>query len=199
MNYNMTAIILAGGKSTRMKGQDKAFIRINNQFLINRQLRLLKRDFKKIIIVTNSPQKYKSLKGVRVITDFVPHQGPLGGIYSGLLSSETFYNFVVACDMPFINEALIKYMLKNSDNYDAVIPRVDGQNHPLFGVYSKKCLAVIKKLLPENKLRVSDIFPQLKMRFILRREIERFDRRLLSIVNINSKKDLLALERHTKR
>src|SRR3989338_10174791 len=161
----MTAIILAGGESSRM-GTDKAFLKIGNQPLIKRQIELLRKIFKKIIIVTNSLPKYRGYKGIKIISDIIPHRGPLGGIYSGLLASSSTYNFVVACDMPFINESLIRYMIKNKDDYDVLIPKIDKKFHPLFGIYSKDCLPIIEKRIKQQRLKVSSIFSKVKTNFI---------------------------------
>lgn len=186
----MTAIILAGGKSLRMRGLDKAFLEIKGQPFIKRQIRLLRRHFKKIIIVTNSPQKYKRFRGVRVITDVFAHYGPLGAIFSGLKESKDDYNFVLACDMPFINEALIGYMARLKKDYDVFVPKVGGKLHPLFGIYSKKCLAPAEALLRKKRLRVSGLFKRVKSGFISGNRIAQFDKGLLSLVNINTKGDL---------
>lgn len=185
----MTAIILAGGKSSRM-GTDKAFLKIGNQSLIKRQIGLLRKIFEKIIIVTNSSPKYRGYKGIKIISDIIPHRGPLGGIYSGLIASNSTYNFVIACDMPFINPGLIRYIIRNRDNYDIIIPKIDRKYHPLFGVYSKNCIPIMEKALRKDKLNVSTIFPKVKTGFISRQEIERFDKQLLSLININTQDDL---------
>ncbi|MDP3731827.1 MAG: molybdenum cofactor guanylyltransferase, partial [Candidatus Omnitrophota bacterium] len=169
-------------------------LKIGNQPLIKRQIELLKKIFKKIIIVTNSLPKYRGYKGIKIISDLIPHRGPLGGIYSGLMASSSFYNFTLACDMPFINQALIRYIIRNRDNYDIVIPKIDKKYHPLFGVYSKNCIPVIEKALRKDKLNVSTIFPKVKTGFISRQEIERFDKLLLSLVNINTRDDLAMLK-----
>ena len=132
----MTAIILAGGKSSRM-GRDKAFLKIEGVPMIRRQLKLLRKFFKKITIVTNSPHKYK-FRNVKIIKDIVPGQGPLGGIYSGLMASKSFHNFVLACDMPFIDLSLVRYMCKKARGYDVIIPKIDNRYETLFCIYSVK-------------------------------------------------------------
>ncbi|MDO8525689.1 MAG: molybdenum cofactor guanylyltransferase, partial [Candidatus Omnitrophota bacterium] len=113
MGLEITGIVLAGGKAARMRGScDKAFLKVGGKTIIDRQLKALRNIFKEIMIVTNSPDRYKDRKGVKIIPDLVREKGPLGGIYSGLSASGSFYNFVTACDMPFINEGLVKYMIK---------------------------------------------------------------------------------------
>jgi len=188
----MTAIILAGGKSSRF-GSDKAFIKLKGIPLIKIQLKLLKNIFKKVIISANSPDKYK-FKEVKVVKDVICGRGPLSGIHSGLIASDSFYNFVVACDMPFLNGALIKYIIDTKDNYDIIVPSVYGKFHPLFGIYTKNCIPVIEEMIARNNLNVSGIFPKVKSSFISRREIKKFDRNLLSLVNINTRNDLLRIK-----
>ncbi|MCM8778531.1 MAG: molybdenum cofactor guanylyltransferase [Candidatus Omnitrophica bacterium] len=191
----LTAIILAGGKASRMKGKDKAFLKINHEPLIKRQLRLLKKTFKQIIIVTNTYKKYINFKGVKVISDVIPHRGPLGGIYSGLLTSKDKYNFVVACDMPFINLELIKYMFKKSAGYDVVIPYVNNRYEPLFCVYSKKCIGFIKQLIDKRIFKISKLFTFVKVKKISKKEVLRFGQAKTIFMNINTLQDLEQLRK----
>ena len=171
-------------------GYDKAFLGIKGESLIGRQLGVLKNLFKNIIIATNDPQKYTNFKSAKIVCDAVPCQGPLGGIYSGLLASDSFYNFVAACDMPFINKSLIKYIIENRDDYDIVIPKIGGRIHPLFGIYSKNCIPAIEEMLKHDRLEVRSIFSNVRTRFLSRREIERFDKNMLSLLNINTPDEL---------
>lgn len=186
----MTAIILAGGKASRMDGVDKAFLKIGKDTLINRQLRLLRRFFKKIIIVTNSPEKYKKIRGAKVISDFLLQRGPLGGIFSGLSVSDDHYNFVVACDMPFINTELIKYMYRQSKGYKVVVPYVDNRYEPLFAIYSKDCLSPIEKLLNDGVFKISKFFSKIKVEKVGASEILKFGQPEELFANINTLQDL---------
>jgi len=186
----MTAIILAGGKASRMKGQDKAFLKIDNKPLISTQLKLLKFFFKEIIIVTNQPGKYSGIKGARVISDIVAHQGPLGGIYSGLMASTSAYNFVVACDMPYIDTGLIEYMHKKSLGFDAVVPRLNKRYEPLYAFYSKNCLKFIGQLLDKKMFRTNALFSKIKVKEITENEIGQFALGEKIFTNINTREDL---------
>lgn len=205
----ITAIVLAGGKSSRF-GKDKAFIKVKGTVIFKRQLNVLKKIFDEIIVVANNPQKFYllgsyirkinernlragyKLKKIEIVKDILPAKGPLCGILSGLIKSHSFYNFVVACDMPFLNEQLIRHMIKKKDGFDVVIPRIYRKFQPLFGVYSKRCIPGIKKLIKSDKLRIRSIFPALKCNFIYKKEIEKFDKSLLSLANINTEDDLKA-------
>lgn len=190
----MTAIILAGGKARRMKEPcNKAFLIVDGERIIDRQINVLKKFFKDIIIVTNFKDKYNNYPnkwGICLIKDVLPERGPLGGIYSGLLASKDHYNFVIACDMPFINERLIRYIKENTDGYDIIIPKINKMANPLFGIYSRNCIPIIEEMLKRNRLKVSNIFPRARTHFISRREIEKFDKKLLSLLNINTRDDL---------
>lgn len=190
----MTAIILAGGKATRMGCADKAFLRLGREMLIKRQLRLIRKLFKKIIIVTNSPQRYRNLNGVRIVTDLIPNRGPLGGIYSGLQASEDDYNFVLACDMPFINLDLISYMLKKIKGFDIVIPRYNRKFEPLYAVYSRNCIKPIENGLSRKNLKITRFLQYVKVRIISKKEITQFDLNGISFVNINTPNDYRRLK-----
>lgn len=186
----MAAIILSGGRAARMKGRDKAFLKLGEETLIERQLGMLEKIFKEIIVVTNSPDKYRRSKGLRVIRDIIPHQGPLGAIFSGLNESGEKYNFIVACDMPFINDRLIKYMFEKSRNYDVVMPYIDDRYQTLFSVYSKNCLSSMSQMLDANDFKVSRLIKRIKVRKINRNEVLQFGSPEKIFMNINSKQDL---------
>lgn len=185
----VNAIILAGGRNTRMQGIDKAFLEIDGQPFIARIIKALKGRVSEIIVVTNTPEKYSKFK-VKLVKDDTVGKGPLMGIYCGLKASGAQYNFVVACDMPFIKPALIKFMLDKRDAYDILLIRDSEKFHTLFGVYSKSCIPAIEELIEKDELRVRNIFPKLKARFFIKAEVEKFDPGLLSVVNINTPDEL---------
>ena len=185
----INAIILAGGKNSRMSGQDKAFLEIEGQPIIERLIGKLKLLVNKIIVVTNSPEKYSGFDCL-LVKDDLPGLGPLMGIYSGLKFSSEMYNFICACDMPFLNPGLAKYMIEQRENYDVLVADVEGKLHPLFGIYSKNCIPVIEELLKQNILNVRSLFPKVKSRFIKKEELKKFDPELLSLVNINTREEL---------
>ena len=79
--------------------------------------------FEELIIITNDPGEYSSL-GLPMHEDLIKGLGPLGGIYTGLEKMPERLGFFVACDMPFLNEDLIRYITeKMDDDLDAVVPR----------------------------------------------------------------------------
>ena len=185
MPSGINAIILAGGKNSRMEGRDKAFLEIEGKPIIEHLINKFKTLVNEIIVVTNNPEKYSAYP-VKLAGDEKPGLGPLMGIYCGLKASSAGYNFVAACDMPFLDTGLIKYMIDSPRAYDALIPEIDNQLHPLCGLYSRNCLAVIEEMLRQDRRDVRSIFPKLKVRYLAKEELVKFDKGLFSFVNINT-------------
>lgn len=199
---SVTIVILAGGKSSRIGlNRDKGKMKLLGVNLIDRVISNILSNgiFSEKDILVVGPKKRFS-KFERVIEDIYPQKGPLGGIFSGLYYSKTFYSFVIGYDMPFIESKLINYMLEHIDNYDALIPtHSNGLLEPLCAIYSKNCLQVMENNIKRNKLSVRRIFPFLKIRLITEREIKRFDPNLHSFFNINYKSDFSRAEELTQR
>ncbi len=184
-----SGIILAGGKNTRIK-TEKAFIQLNGKTtLIQNTLELFKKIFPEIIIVSNNPEAYLKFD-VKAVEDLIKNKGPLGGIFTGLCFSTSEINFIVACDMPFLNLDLIKYILQKPNDYDVVIPQNNNQAETLFARYSKKALPVILSHLIEDELKIQDVLSKLKVLKIGSQELKRFDPEHLSFFNINTQEDL---------
>ena len=147
MNKNYTAIILSGGKSSRM-GTNKSHLKINGKSLIERTVELCRSMFDENIIITNEIEEYESLK-VKCYNDIYPNFGPLSGIHSGLVNSKTKNNFIISCDMPFVNEEVIDFLIKytESSNKQIVLPKVKNDIYTMCGIYEKSCLPEAEKLL----------------------------------------------------
>jgi molybdopterin-guanine dinucleotide biosynthesis protein A len=199
--FEISSVILAGGKSKRF-GKNKAFLKIGGRILIDQIVEKMGRLSNEIIIVTNILKKFDYLPkkfdylNVKLIKDIIPYKGSLGGIYSGLLFAENNSIFVVACDMPFLNIPLLKYIISFFQDYDVVIPKINNFFEPLHAIYSKKCIKPIKKLIDENNLKIVDFFKDVNVKFVKKNEIEKFDPDLLSLFNINTLEDLkIAKER----
>ena len=189
---NVSCVILAGGKGLRL-GKDKVLETVGNKCLIDRVISSISPLCQDIIIVTGAKQTIPqsiSHPNLRVVTDILPDKGPLGGIYTGLLTSDTFYNLVVACDMPFLNQDLLHYLLRSAVNFDIAIPRRNNLVEPLHAVYSKNCIASIESILKQNKKVIVELFDYVKVRYVEANEIEQFDPQHLSFFNINTKEDL---------
>ncbi len=186
----MTAAIIAGGRSRRMK-REKAFLKLGGKALIERVLEVLCPLFPHVLINSNTPQRFQCW-GVPVIPDIVPDRGPLGGIYTALVHAGTEYVFCVACDLPFLNPDLITVLQAEARNCDILVPRTsDGRHHPLHAVYSKNCLTTIKQRLQHNQLKISELFffSQLTIHYLDQKQILPFDPDSKAFMNLNTPDD----------
>jgi molybdopterin-guanine dinucleotide biosynthesis protein A len=185
----MAGIVLSGGENQRM-GTDKAFLKIEGIPMIEHILRELKSIFDKIIIVTNAPQLYSAYDAM-VVTDVYDKRCPLTGIYSGLLRTEDEYNFVVACDMPFLHSGLISYMMGLAAGFDIVVPRIGELTEPLHAVYSRGLLPIMENRIKQDKRRIQGIFNEtrVRVRYVTQLEIGRHDREMRSFMNLNTPRE----------
>lgn len=205
-DLNVSAIILAGGKSRRM-GRDKAFLELDGQPLIAHVIQRVARVCHEIIIVANDAAGYAPF-GLRVIGDVYPGKGSLGGIYSGLQAARTQHVLAVACDMPFLNEALLHYLISLAPQADVIVPRARDLSshilrdtprsqplakevnlHPMHAVYSKNCLEPIRAQLLADDLRIIGFYEAVRVRVVEPEEIGRFDPQHLSFFNANTPDD----------
>lgn len=187
-NENITGIILAGGKSSRM-GSDKGMIVLNGKKFIEYILSALIPNVNEVIIIANN-KNYDYL-GYKVYEDLIKDCGPLAGIYTGLMNSKTEKNIVVGCDIPFITSDLIKYIIEHSNEADIAVPVYKDKIEPLCAFYSKKITTQIHSLIIDNKLKIRDILP-----YFVTKEINMTPSGLLNtdnlFVNINTEQELNA-------
>lgn len=193
----ITIILLAGGKSSRIGlNKDKGQMRFSGIRLIDRVISNITSVHglsEKDIMIVGPKEKFSHFNNI--VEDIYPLKGPLGGMYSGLQASLTFFNLVIGYDMPFIESSLIQYMICNTESYDVIIPCHDQDLlEPLCAIYSKNCLPVMKKNIQIGKLAVRDIFPFLKVRLITEAEIKKFDPEMISFFNINYQDDFSKAE-----
>jgi molybdopterin-guanine dinucleotide biosynthesis protein A len=192
MLVEMSCIVLAGGKSARL-GRNKITENIGGKMLLERVLDTLSLFNCEIIIVTSTqsylPELDKYPK-VKLVRDIYPNRGSLGGIYSGLFFSKSFYNLLVAGDMPFLSINLLQYMLDIAQGYDLTAFREGDKFEPLHAVYSKNCIVPLKMLLERENVRIMEILRYVNTRYLTLKEIGRFDHGHLSFFNVNYEADL---------
>jgi len=184
----MVAIILSGGDNRRMLC-NKAFLQIGQKTIIEREIEVLSSLFSRIIVVSNTPESHEHLR-VSLVSDLVPGKGPLGGIYSGLMASKDEYNFVVGCDLPFLNTGLISYMIGLINDHDIIVSKLNGLVEPLHAIYSKRCLIPIKRQLDINELKIQSFFGEVKVRYIRESEIKKYNPKGIAFFNVNTEEDL---------
>lgn len=163
---NATAIVLAGGKSSRMEGVDKSMLDINGVPLIQLISARLLMSFGEVIIGASDTAKYAFL-GLRVVPDDETGKGPLMGISSCLHASLNDLNFVMACDIPEVNEDFIAEMMDRVSGADIVMPvRGGGRFEPLYAVYRKGVADKAGILIKEGRLKISDLFDMVKTKYV---------------------------------
>ena len=180
----MNGIILAGGENRRM-GTDKAFLALDGRPLIEHILDVFSTLFMRTIVVTNTPDRFRDYD-IEVTCDALPVRGPLTGIYSGLLRSNDEYNFVAACDMPFLNPGLISYMGEIAPGQDAVVPAFNGYLEPLHAIYRRGLLATMEAQIRKQDRRIRGLFDHIQVRYVTEEEIVRFDPLKRSFRNLNT-------------
>jgi molybdopterin-guanine dinucleotide biosynthesis protein A len=169
-------------------GEQKALLSLGGSAIIEIQLALLKEIFDEIIIVTNAMDAFRNIDA-KIIRDLIPDQGPLGGLYSGLAVSSNIQNFLIGCDMPFVNIELIQFMISQIEENDIVIPETSIGLETLFAFYSINCFESIRFHVELGKLKLADILESQKVRYIAPEEIHALDPDELSFFNINTPKD----------
>lgn len=183
---NITGIILAGGKSSRM-GSDKGLIELDGKKFIEHILAALVPNVDEVIIIANN-SNYNAL-GYKVFPDIIKDHGPLGGIYTGLMNTKTENNVVISCDTPFINSGLINYIIENKGEADICIPVFKGDTQPLCAIYSKKIVGGLHKLLQENELKIHNMLKHFIIKEIpITDKLTFYTDRLLT--NINTPEEL---------
>ncbi len=148
MYNDITAIILSGGKSSRM-GRNKSLLKIGDKTFVERVRDQMQQIFKDVALITNTPAEYKFLD-LPIYEDIYKHKGPLAGIHSGLLNSSTDTNFIISCDLPLITNEMIEYLIDFQTNKLITIARADGYIQQLAGKYSKDCLVAAEDILKEQ-------------------------------------------------
>ena len=147
-NYDMTAVILAGGKSMRM-GTDKSLLKIGGVSLIERAISCCEKYFAKITISTNESANHYFTK-LECFADIYAQLGPISGIHSGLVNSTTEKIFVYSADIVFGDERLLETVMLHPTEKQIVLPTVDEIPQYTFGIYSKSVLPEIEKMILEG-------------------------------------------------
>lgn len=206
-----TAVILAGGKSSRM-GFNKEFLKVDGESLIKRNILALESIFREIIVVTNNPEHYSELK-VITVQDIYFQKGPLSGIHTALKRSSSEYIYLLACDMPEVDISFIKWMMRIVDkkNPEIAVVRRGDNIEPFNGFYSVKLIERTEELLKKDRLAIRNLMEESIVEFIdlhevkskrdiflnlnTREELERYmERGRDTVMKVISKRDVLKIQ-----
>jgi molybdopterin-guanine dinucleotide biosynthesis protein A len=149
MYSHITGIILSGGRSLRM-GENKSFLMLNGKTVIEHVIEKMRGLFSRVILITNQPNEYEFL-GIEMFEDVFKFEGPLAGIHSGLVNSQTEKNFVISCDLPLMKKEMITFIVDHKTEKPITVTKADGFIQQLCGVYSQKCIPICEELLTKKE------------------------------------------------
>ena len=159
----ITGIVLAGGKSSRM-GTDKCYLTLGGNSLVEIALRKLQTLCSEVVISSNCSDY--DAPGVKVIRDLITDSGPLAGIYSAMKETNAENFLVIPADLPFITTDFLKELVAGCQNYDAVVPRNnEGYIEPLAAYYNRACLPIIEESLMSGDFSVYKILKKLNVNY----------------------------------
>src|ERR1700756_4609398 len=167
---DVSAFILAGGKSTRM-GTDKAFVLLNGRTLLARMLHLARQLTSNVHII-GDPAKFAPF--APTIEDIFPGCGPLGGIHAALRSSRTDLNVILAVDVPFVSLALLDYLISRatSSNANVTLARAAGGFQPLCAIYRRSFADAAENALLAGHCKIDALFAPTTTQVIEEAELE---------------------------
>jgi molybdopterin-guanine dinucleotide biosynthesis protein A len=184
---DITGIVLAGGKSSRM-GSDKGLIKIDNKTFVENVIAAMEPLVNEIIIVSNKPE-YDQFGFYRVEDD-IKDSGPLAGLYSGLKYSNSEFNLVLSCDIPIIKTEILEKLIEvDYKNYEVTQIESHNKTMPLIAIYQKQCMHKCLELLQQDERRLRVAVNQLKTKtIVIDSEYDPF------VKNVNNKEDLKTIK-----
>lgn len=189
---DVTAVILAGGRSRRM-GADKALIRYQGHTLLERQVTTMQRLFATVLVAGCDPARYPHVP-VEVVPDVLPTGSAIVGLHAGLSAAPTDRIFAIACDIPFPQERLIRFLLDYAPAADWVVPSTAKGLEPLFAVYGQECRPAIERIVDGGNHRIRFLEQNVKTAFVAEDDLRRYDPALRSFININTPDDFDSLQ-----
>ena len=192
MTDQFSAIILAGGRSSRM-GSPKAQLKFGGQTILERIISELRTSFDDIIIVA-APSglvggSASDQRNLTIVRDEREYQGPLSALASGLRTIRNDAAFVCSCDLPLLNSHVAQSLCAMLDKQDAVIPEIAGLAQPLHAVYRNRCVAPIDAMVARGERRLTRIVDSLSVRRVDETELRSIDPELHSFLNVNTPED----------
>jgi len=183
MRSGCSLVILAGGLSRRM-GRDKAALPAGDGTLIEHLARRLAPAVDETIIAGGSERP--ALDGVRTVDDRYPRLGPLAGMHAGLTAARFPYAFVVGCDLPDVEPGLVGLLKALAEDYEAVVPRIDGRPEGVCALYQRALASRIEALLTAGERSVRTLLAASQVRYVAPGELRAVDPALRSFRNINT-------------
>ncbi|MGO4887169.1 molybdenum cofactor guanylyltransferase [Anaerobacillus sp. MEB173] len=195
--------LLAGGESRRF-GKPKAFVEFEGKTFYDRAVEAVFPYVTTIIIVSHPTlrERFCANETVEVIEDRndIKGKGPLAGIASVMDAYSSKWYIILPCDMPLIDSQIINILTsiaKTDNQYDAIVPKVDGKIQPLVGIYHQRCKDYIEKMLRNNIHKVSDLLDELHVCYVEKEDLSKRSERFNNINTIEDYRKLQSLWRNT--
>lgn len=190
------AIVLCGGKSTRM-GRDKATLPFGPETMLERMIRLLGEvvPLRNIVAVAAVDQALPQLPPEIVLArDLHPERGPLEGLAAGLRATRETIDavYVTSCDVPLLQPAFVRRMFALLSDVDIAVPRDGEHHHPLAAVYRRRVLISVERLLSADRLRLRILFDENPTREVDVEDLRDADPALDTLKNLNRPDDYQA-------
>ena len=185
----LSVAIQAGGMSSRM-GSDKGLLPFGEGTLVEYILKQVRHLGSEVFVISNQPHTYRFLN-IPVFSDIYTGVGALAGLHTSIHYTNTDYVLVLACDMPYLNQGLIKHMIEIKEQADIIIPAL-GENgflEPFRAIYSRSCLPSIEAAILAGKKRVISFFDDVEVLEIKTDVIHKFDPEGETFLNINTPDD----------
>jgi molybdenum cofactor guanylyltransferase len=190
----VTAFILAGGKSTRM-GTNKAFVTLDGRTLLSRVLGLA-RSVTPDVRIVGDPEKFAPF--APVVGDEFRNCGPLGGIHAALRASQTDLNLFLAVDLPFVTPAMLQYLItraRTSAAATVTAARANGGWQPLCAVYRPQFADAAEKALRAGRYKIDALFNSHRTQMVSEDELESAGFSAKMFRNLNSQQELEAAQK----
>lgn len=194
---DLTAFILAGGRSSRM-GQDKAFLKFGDKTLLELATDLAGAATRNVRIV--APRE-RLLPGAPTIEDIYPDCGPLGGIHAALTYTSTDLNLVLAVDMPFVEPGFLSYLVSQARQTSALVtvPQTTDGWQPLCAIYRRAFAELAEVALREGRNKIDLLFAPSTTRVIDEQEILRMGFSPQMFRNLNTPSEFADAEKAGRR
>ncbi|MEM2897013.1 MAG: molybdenum cofactor guanylyltransferase [Candidatus Bathyarchaeia archaeon] len=191
-----SAIVLSGGKSSRF-GENKALKRLKGKPLFRYVIDNLPKSEYEVVLVIGLEDRIDKFSrflssSITITKDDLEGCGPLAGILSGLKMVSSTYTAILPCDSPFIKPEVVDFLFKNVRRHEAIIPKwPNGYIEPLHAVYKvKPALKAAREAIDRKELYIVDMIKRLKtVKYVSTNRIKRYDNKLLTFFNVNTKSD----------
>jgi molybdopterin-guanine dinucleotide biosynthesis protein A len=192
----ISVVVQAGGDSRRM-GQDKALLPFLGKTLLRRVIERVDFLGDELLVTTNHPERFPDFD-FPLVQDEMPGMGALGGLYTALLAARFSTVIVVACDMPFVNAAILGDACERLrlEEADVVLPHTKDGYEPLHAVYRRETsLSAVRKALEAGERRMISWFPAVKVIPLSEHVLVKYDPHQIAFWNLNTPEELQQAEK----